>query len=183
MFSIVLEFLENLVDHWLLFFCPPLMSSFSLYFFAGESTVTVGSHGCSRTRSLTLEEATDTILFCSSIVHDLAYSAATIAMGKEKEQEASEALEGFWPTVTIVSKSTSDRKDPGSGRIISRRGLKLHSKAPRQRRIDTDKRSPSSKLKNDENIHEPLTRNGGLLRKTDSVNPPKLESKCNCTVM
>lgn len=156
------------------------MSFFTL--FAEESTVTVESHGRSRTRSLTLEEATDTILFCSSIVHDLAYRAASIAM--EKEQEALEALEGFRPTVTILGKSiSSERKDPRSGRIISKRGPKPPNRAPRQKRTDTNKKPPSSEPENDENIDESLTRNIGLPHKFDSMKPPKLESKCNCTIM
>ncbi|OWM89739.1 hypothetical protein CDL15_Pgr024487 [Punica granatum] len=164
---------------------PEPISSDPVVDILGESTVTMESHGRTRTRSLTLEEATDTILFCSSIVHDLAYGAATVAMEKEKEKEreALEALEGFRPTVTIVDKSTSsDKKDPRSGRIISKRGLKPHTKA-RQKRIDSDKKSPSSKPENDENIDESLTRNVGLPHKFDSTKPPKLESKCNCTIM
>lgn len=143
--------------------------------------VTVESHGRNRTRSLTLEEATDTILFCSSIVHDLAYSAATISM--EKDKEPSKVLEGFRPAATIMGKSSSDGADPRSGRIISKRGLKPHSKAPWQKQINTDKKPLSSKLENDENIDESLTRNVGLPHEPDSTNPPKLESKCNCTIM
>ncbi|KAK4764657.1 hypothetical protein SAY86_025747 [Trapa natans] len=148
-----------------------------------ESTVTVESHGRSRTRSLTLEEATDTILFCSSIVHDLAYSAASMAM--EKEHEALEALEGFRPTVTLVGKSiSSGRKDPRSGRIISKRGLKPHNRAPKKKRADAYKKPPSSEPENDENVDESLTRNIGLPHKFDSAKVPrKLESKCNCTII
>ncbi|KAH7436196.1 hypothetical protein KP509_05G007500 [Ceratopteris richardii] len=49
------------------------------------------------THSFSLEEATNTILFCSSIVHDIAYKAASIAAAKEAEaikaREAREAAE------------------------------------------------------------------------------------------
>ncbi|KAK4760485.1 hypothetical protein SAY87_005378 [Trapa incisa] len=158
------------------------ISSYPVVDILEESTVTVESHGRSRMRSLTLEEATDTILFCSSIVHDLAYGSASIAM--EKEQEALEALEGFRPTVTLVGKSiSSDTNDPRSGRIISKRGLKPHNRAPKQKPTDTYKRPPSCEPENDENIDESLTRNMGLPHKFDSAKPPKLESKCNCTIM
>lgn len=168
-----------------LFILYEVLPSFSDEFFplfVEESTVTVEGHGRNRTRSLTLEEATDTILFCSSIVHDLAYSAVSIAM--DKEQETSEGLEGFRPTVTIVGKSiSSSRKDLRSGRIISKRGPKPPSKALRQKRIDTNKKPPSSKPENDENVDESLTHNVGLSHKFDSTKPPKLESKCNCAIM
>ncbi|KAK3190285.1 hypothetical protein Dsin_029846 [Dipteronia sinensis] len=50
------------------------------------STVSLESRGGSKGRSLTLEEATDAIHFCSSIVQDLAYQVATIAMEKENEE-------------------------------------------------------------------------------------------------
>ncbi|KAK7255790.1 hypothetical protein RIF29_29210 [Crotalaria pallida] len=65
------------------------------------STITVECLGAGNTRSLlTLEEATDTILFCSSIIHDLAYQAATIAM--EKEHSDPLPFEGSEPTVEVA---------------------------------------------------------------------------------
>lgn len=142
-----------------------------------ESTVTVEARAGSKGRSLTLEEATDTILFCSSIVHDLAYKAATIAM----EKEAAVPLEGSHPTVTILGKSTMETRDPRRGRIVNKRSFK--SQKARQRQIETEKNLPSSKTENDENIDESLMRNIGIPNKLDSVKPPKLESKCNCTIM
>ncbi|KAF8018561.1 hypothetical protein BT93_H3443 [Corymbia citriodora subsp. variegata] len=142
-----------------------------------ESTVTVEARGGRRGRSLTLDEATDTILFCSSIVHDLAYKAATIAM----EKEPAVPLEGLHPTVTILAKSTTETRDPRRGRIVSKRSLK--SQKARQRQVETEKNLPSSKTENDENIDESLMRNIGIPNKLDTVKPPKLESKCNCTIM
>ncbi|KAK6242231.1 hypothetical protein SCA6_007620 [Theobroma cacao] len=141
-----------------------------------ESTVLVECHRGSKSRSLTLEEATDTILFCSSIVHDLAYQAATIAI----EKESSVPLDGSRPTVTILGKSTSDRKDL-RGRTVGRRTSKSHK--VRQRRVETDVKSPSTKTENDENADESLICNVGLPNKVDSMKPPKLESKCNCSIM
>ncbi|XP_050119144.1 uncharacterized protein LOC126596562 [Malus sylvestris] len=140
-----------------------------------ESTVMVEYQGRSKTRSLTLEEATDTILFCSSIVHDLAYEAAAIAM----EKETSVPLDGFRPTVTILGKSNPERKEP-RGRTVSRRSLKPQKGKPKQ--LETDAELPASKTENDENVDESLQRNVGL-PKVDSMKPPKLESKCNCTIM
>lgn len=130
----------------------------------------------SKAKSLTLEEATDTILFCNSIVQDLAYQAASIAM----EKGSSVPLEGSRPTVTVLGKSNSDKKDPRS-RTISKRSLK--SQKVRQRRVETDAKLLSSKTENDENAGEPLKRMVEPPNKTDTMKPPKLESKCNCTIM
>lgn len=90
-------------------------------------------------------------------------------------------LEDSRPTVTILGKSTYDRKDPCSGRVVSKRGMK--SQKARQKRLETENKPPSIKTENDENVDESLTRNVGLPDKWDSAKPPKLESKCNCTIM
>ncbi|XP_027341269.1 uncharacterized protein LOC113854471 [Abrus precatorius] len=141
------------------------------------SSVTVECQDGGNTRSLTLEEATDTILFCSSIIHDLAYKAATIAM----EKEHSEPLEGSEPTVTILGKPNSDIKDSRS-RTAGKRVVKPQKARPKA--METDVKSPSAKTENDESVDEPLTRNVGLPNKVDSTKPPnKLESKCNCIIM
>ncbi|KAF2292854.1 hypothetical protein GH714_029384 [Hevea brasiliensis] len=103
----------------------------------------------SMARSLTLEEATDTTLFCSSIVHDLAYRAATIAI----EKEDSVCLEGSWPTVTVLGKSTADRKDSRS-RTTGKRTSK--SLKVRRKRMELDVKSPSTKTENDENANESM---------------------------
>lgn len=144
-----------------------------------ESTVMVDCRGGNKSRSLTLEEATDTILFCSSIVHGLAYQAASIAM----EKESSIPLEGAQPTVTILGKLNSDRKI-ARGRTVGKRASKAQK--ARQRLVETDAKPPSYKTENDENDEnddESLPRNVGLPNKMDSMKPPKLESKCNCTIM
>ncbi|TKY59866.1 dentin sialophosphoprotein isoform X1 [Spatholobus suberectus] len=143
-----------------------------------ESTVTVECQDGGNSRSLTLEEATDTILFCSSIIHDLAYQAATIAMEKEHSEEP---LEGSEPTVTILAKPDSDRKDSRS-RTAGKRAMKPQKARPKM--VETDVKSPS-KTENDENSDESLTRNVGLPNKVDSMKPlpNKLESKCNCIIM
>ncbi|KAK7399981.1 hypothetical protein VNO78_11179 [Psophocarpus tetragonolobus] len=150
------------------------------YFLGIEgSTVTVKCQDGGNTRSLTLEEATDTILFCSSIIHDLAYQAATIAM----EKEHSEPLEGSEPTVAILAKPNSDRKD-SHGRTAGKRAVKPQKARQKLVEADVKLKSPS-KTENDENIDESLTHNVGLPNKVDSTKPlpNKLESKCNCIIM
>ncbi|CAL1359852.1 unnamed protein product [Linum trigynum] len=133
-------------------------------------------------RSLTLEEATDTILFCSSIVHDLAYKAATIAI----EKELSVPLNDSRPTVTILGKSIPDRKDTRGG-VRARRSLKPSKvkQQQQQKQEEASVKSPSSAkvVENDENADDSMVRNVGLPNKMDSSKPPKLESKCNCTIM
>lgn len=146
-------------------------------FDAEESTVTVECQGGGNTRSLTLEEATDAILFCSSIVHDLAYQAATIAM----EKESSDPLEGSKPTVTILGTPNAGGRKGSRGRTVGRRTL--NSQKVRQRKVETaNVKSPHGETENDENVDE-FKHNVGLPNKVDSMKPPKLESKCNCTIM
>lgn len=139
----------------------------------------VECQGGSKARSLTLDEATDTILFCSSIVHDLACQAAAIAM----EKESSVPLEGSRPTVTILGKSISDRKVP-RGRTATKRTSRAQK--ARQRQAETDAKILSNETENDENVDKSLPCIVGLPNKVDSMKPPpppKLESKCNCTIM
>lgn len=145
-------------------------------FMTEEATVMVDGQGGSKSRSLTLEEATDTILICSSIVQDLAYKAATMAM----EKESSIPLEGSWPTVTILGKSNSDRK-VARGRTANKRVSKAQK--ARQRQVETDVKPASNKTENDENVDDSLTQYVDVPNKVDSMKPPKLESKCNCTIM
>ena len=67
-----------------------------------ESPATVEGSREQTQRCFTLEEATDTILFCSSIAHDIAYRAATIGLEHEQQSELASALR---PTVTMVGRS------------------------------------------------------------------------------
>ncbi|GFY88162.1 hypothetical protein Acr_06g0001020 [Actinidia rufa] len=144
--------------------------------FPEESTVTVEGHGGTRARSLTLDEATDTILFCSSIIHNLAYEAAAIAM----EKESSVPLEHYRPMVTILGNSNSDRKDP-RGRTAGKRNSK--SQKSRQKRVETDTKPLPCTTDNNEKVDVSSTRIVGVPERSGSLKPAKLESKCNCTIM
>ncbi|XP_076901036.1 uncharacterized protein LOC143555358 isoform X2 [Bidens hawaiensis] len=97
-----------------------------------ESTVLVEGEKGTKGRSLTLEEATDTILFCSSIVHNLAYEAANIAIEKETPSEPSVNNE-YQPLVPAVTKSYPDRKD-----LQSRKTSKRSSKSQKTKRKTTE---------------------------------------------
>ncbi|KAG8365942.1 hypothetical protein BUALT_Bualt17G0024400 [Buddleja alternifolia] len=138
-----------------------------------ESTIMLEDNlGGTKSRSLTLEEATDTILFCSSIVHNLAYEAANIAIDKE-----SPPVEALRPTLTFVGKSNSDRRELRV-RTITKRGSK--SQKARQRKMETDQKPPSVVSESTEESTPRIVRDPS---KDDSMKPPKLESKCNCTIM
>lgn len=125
-------------------------------------------------RTFTLEEATDTVLFCSSIVHDLAYKAA--AIGMEKEMAASEASH---PTVTRLAKSISYQMDFQN---TSNKCVK-NSRKVKRKRLEIDTKKPPMDLGNDGNYPELVSSSAEDLQMIDSMKPPKLESKCNCTVM
>ncbi|XP_010926591.1 uncharacterized protein [Elaeis guineensis] len=125
-------------------------------------------------RSLTLEEATDTILFCSSIVHDLAYKAVTIGM--ENELMLSEASR---PTVTFLGKSVRDQRD--LQKIYSRCTPK--SRRAKERRMKGDAFAPTLDLANNASIQESTLVNYEVTNKVNSMKPPELESKCNCAIM
>lgn len=140
-----------------------------------ESTVTVEGAAGQKSRSLTLEEATDTILFCSSIIQNLAYQAATIAV--EKEHLPSPDLSR--PTVTLPRKSSPDRKDHwGSSKYTPK------SNKTRQRRVESaNEKSASPKKEPEINPHGSIPLDSEAPNRTDSKKPLNLESKCNCTVM
>ncbi|KAH7447798.1 hypothetical protein KP509_01G121900 [Ceratopteris richardii] len=63
-------------------------------------------------RSLTLEEATDTILFCNSIVHELVYKAASLAIEKE-QQKVSRSLISKRDFVALFGFSGADSRNNG----------------------------------------------------------------------
>lgn len=127
-------------------------------------------------RSLTLEEATDTVLFCSSIIHDLTYRAATIGMEKElnllPEAQASD------PTMTNLAKSIPGLKE--SWKMSYKHTPRSHKF--KRKRMESQTKSPCKEVENDVNVHEFTSSSIETPRKFDAK-PPKLESKCNCTVM
>lgn len=119
-------------------------------------------------RSLRLDEANDSILFCSSIVHSLAYQAAIIAM----EKEDFIYLKGSQPTVTILDQSDFISKNQWG-----------RTSGGQQRQWEIEHAFPSKNTENDVKVQESLTYIAVNPDKVDTVKPPKLESKCNCTVM
>ncbi|KAL8253571.1 hypothetical protein R6Q59_031792 [Mikania micrantha] len=138
-----------------------------------ESMVLVEGQGGRKGRSLTLDEATDTILFCSSIVHNLAYEAANIAMEKEPSGNI-----GYQPLVPAVTNSHLGRD------IESRKTSKRSSKSQKMRRKTME--GDTAKAPNNINMGEEAD-----VQKTrivysnnkENTKPPILEAKCNCRIM
>ncbi|XP_074565189.1 uncharacterized protein LOC141821737 [Curcuma longa] len=139
-----------------------------------EAPVTIESPKKQVQRCFTLEEATDTILFCSSIVHDIAYKAATIAEDKEFA-----VYDSLHRPITFLGSTISNHKDfqkASSGRTRSPRRVK------RKKQETADKLTSIELTKNVTNS-EITSCDNKVTNTIDSVKPPKLESKCNCTVM
>ncbi|KAG6398737.1 hypothetical protein SASPL_140206 [Salvia splendens] len=140
-----------------------------------ESHSILEDTGQVKAKTLTLEEAADAILFCSSIIHNLAYEAANIAIDKE-------ALSGEAPrpAVMLVGKSNFERRD---ARPI-KRGFR--SQKARKQRLQA-KMAPSSCNAESDEKSSPCTigvSDDGAPYNGDSMKPPpKLESKCNCLIM
>ncbi|XP_042053451.1 uncharacterized protein LOC121798485 [Salvia splendens] len=141
--------------------------------FLEDSTIVLEDIVGAKSRSLTLEEATDTILFCSSIVHNLAYEAANIAIEKENS-----LLEVARPTVTVVGKPNPDRREMRS-RPLGKRSSK--SQKARQRRLETETKPRPVTPEMEEKCSPRIVRSPSKGGATHP--PPKLESKCNCTIM
>ncbi|XP_066359891.1 uncharacterized protein [Miscanthus floridulus] len=123
-------------------------------------------------RCFTLEEATDTILFCSSIAHDIAYRAATIGLEHEQQSELASALH---PTVTMVGRSIP--RSDGSLKPPHRRTPRHRKRSEGETVTETDKMEVVAK---DPVLVRPVPE---FSRTSGSMKPPKVESKCNCAIM
>ncbi|XP_051122299.1 uncharacterized protein LOC127245454 [Andrographis paniculata] len=134
----------------------------------GESSSALEDINGAKSRGLTLEEAADSILFCQSIVHNLAYEAANIAIDKE-----SPPVEVLQPALTFMSKSTPDRREMRS---------RKHSSKQKARQKKLEANHPKLPFM-EENHAKSTPRVVVSPSKGDTSIPPKLESKCNCTIM
>ncbi|KAK8923449.1 hypothetical protein KSP39_PZI019405 [Platanthera zijinensis] len=142
----------------------------------GASAIMVEGPRGRLSRNLTLEEATDTILFCSSIIHDLAYNAATIAAENEQEPLA----EHLAPLpVTILEKSI-----PGLRGESAKMSTKPKPKPQKfkRKKVEIQPKAPLKEVVNT-NIEGFTAPTDEFPRKLEVAKPPKLESKCSCSVM
>ncbi|KAG2269683.1 hypothetical protein Bca52824_064238 [Brassica carinata] len=143
-----------------------------------DSTVIVECPSGKETKSLTLEEATNTILFCSSIVHDLVYEAATIAMNNKPRMCR-------WKKICFIIQRSSSYDGRGS----RTKEKKKHSSKGRRKQRETEEETEVH-IENDENASEAaaMMSNVGVppppSKGGESVKlPPKLENKYNCSIM
>jgi len=119
-----------------------------------------------------LEEAADTILFCSSIAHDIVYRAATIGLEREQQSELDSAPR---PTVTMVEQSISrgdSSLQPPNRRMSRHRKRTEGGTVTESAKLEVVTKDPVSV--------RPVPES---LRTSDSMKPPKVESKCNCAIM
>ncbi|CAN6340050.1 unnamed protein product [Urochloa humidicola] len=137
-----------------------------------ESLATVEGSREQTQRCFTLEEATDTILFCSSIAHDIAYRAATIGQEREEQSELASAAR---PTVTMVGQSIS--RGDSSLKTTNRRMPRHRKKSEGGTVTETAKMEVVTE---DPVPVQPVPE---FSRTSDSIKPPKVESKCNCAIM
>ncbi|KAG6527980.1 uncharacterized protein LOC122041259 [Zingiber officinale] len=131
----------------------------------GEPVVTAESLRKQMQRCFTLEEAMDTILFCSSIVHDTAYKAATIAVDKEFP-----VTEPSPQPIAFLANSVPGHQDFQK----SIRHMRSPQKFKRRKPEVADKLS---------SVEITTLCDNKVPQTDDNAKPPKLESKCNCTVM
>lgn len=152
------------------------VDSHGLLLLTEQETSKVDDPNGFRSRSITLEEATDTILFCSSIVHNLAYNAAAIAI----EREEAPSLAGSRPIVTVLGRSgENDARHPNilSGKRVTR----LRKTRAKQQSQAND--SDCNKAEVEVKIYETKIHHVTASKQVDSMKPMKLESKCNCAIM
>ncbi|KAL4573861.1 hypothetical protein LXL04_020681 [Taraxacum kok-saghyz] len=133
-----------------------------------ESLVVIESEGKTKGRSLTLEEATDTILFCSSIVHNLAYEAATLSIQNQ----------------TPSHPDVSEKLIPALGK--GRKEVHIQTKQKTKQKKATAKPPPNNHHHHTDTTNEETDFGKPRIvypNNKENRRPPKLESKCNCSIM
>ncbi|XP_071715410.1 uncharacterized protein [Rutidosis leptorrhynchoides] len=142
-----------------------------------ESVILVEGEGGTKGRSLTLEEATDTILFCSSIVHNLAYEAATLAI--EKQTTPDDNTYSF-PLIPAVAKGGYS----GPKEVQPNKTSKPSSKSQKKKKtMEKDNMIDSNRLNNVGEVTDVSKTSIVYANNKENMLPPKLESKCNCIIM
>ncbi|CAA0833147.1 Unknown protein [Striga hermonthica] len=146
-----------------------------------ESRISLEDTGeTKQTNLMTLEEATDTILFCSSIVHDLAYEAANIAINKETPP-----MEVLRPTMPFPGGLESRKRDNMRLRTVRKRSSRAQKTRQKKPEMDANAKPLSCDAEKDDNSNQDNSNQVivGDCNNVDSLEPPKLESKCNCVIM
>lgn len=154
-------------------------------------------------RSVTLEEATDTILFCSSIVHELVYKSATKAIENE-EQKMSKPSVSKRDFVTLFGFSGAEHKANGVKAARPRNWKRqpfsdatvceMSSFVQKQRMVHrqtpavTMRQSPMDRIENavmgnHEEIRAPRAPIVSKLQKRKVKQGKRVQCKCSCCMM
>lgn len=124
-------------------------------------------------RSMTLEEATDTVLFCSSIVHDLVYKVVTTAAQKET------ILATPIPTVTRSGLSHMECRKVCREAPV-RRTLRYQTIKSRQTMAHLH--TPANRVETTVENQQPVM-HVKIGERNRSTRPKKENPKCCCTVL
>ncbi|RZC68441.1 hypothetical protein C5167_031683 [Papaver somniferum] len=122
--------------------------------------------------------AIDTLPLCSSIVHNLAYQATSIATEKEKLIH----VDDYWTTVTSFGK-TSYNED---SHVMTINSPSLNSMKEMQK-VEMKGKSLSTKkgisINTSIKSQEPMKNTETVTNRGDIIIPQKVEAKCSCIVM
>ncbi|GLJ44217.1 hypothetical protein SUGI_0923380 [Cryptomeria japonica] len=125
-------------------------------------------------KSLTLEEAADTVLFCNSIVHDLVYKSTMIAMQKE--------IVGVTPIPIVTStvgmaqaKRRNFCRGAGSQRMLTYKSIN-------SRKTVAHLHTPSSRIETTIEDQQPVM-HVSVGERNELPKPEKVKSKCHCTIL
>lgn len=125
-------------------------------------------------KSMTLEEAAETVLFCNSIVHDLVYKSTMIAMQKE--------IVGVTPVPTmtsIVGMSQAKRRNFCRGAASQRM---LTYKSINSRKTVAHLHTPSSRIETTIEDQQPVM-HVNVGERNELPKPEKVKSRCHCTIL
>ncbi|KAI3945133.1 hypothetical protein MKW92_039540 [Papaver armeniacum] len=131
-------------------------------------------------KNMSVEAATtDTLPLCSSIVHNLAYQATSIATEKEKLIH----VDDYWTTVTSFGKTGYNEKD---SHVTTINNPTLNS-MKKMEKVEIEDKTLSTKKGSSINTsiesQEPMKNTETVTNKGDIIIPQKVEAKCSCIVM
>eukprot|EP01018_Ginkgo_biloba_P026484 Gb_22546 [translate_table: standard] len=147
------------------------------YVSEGDSSVKTDAPRGYLSRSLTLAEATDTVLFCSSIVHSLVHNAMTIGMQKENLMP----IVDHSAAVKILGIPAAACRSATAG--ATSRHILTKPKKIKSRKTMPQMQIPSNKIENDVKAQDPVMHVVTVPQRDDIARARKANSKCRCIVM
>ena len=142
----------------------------------------------------TLEEATNTILFCSSIIHELVYKAASLAIQQEQEKlnvNSSSKREIYNGLISGSGQKTGELG--ASGKKATRRNGSMETSSLVQKQWMVHRQTPAVTMRHNamDDVHNAIMGNyeqqhiepTPMLHKAKNEQSKRVECKCNCSVM